>query len=128
MSINDSSTGEVPPELSTKEVIAASVDLFHAWMELFQQEIKLARRSFLRLVFGSVVLVGTVITCWLSLTIGISTLFLYFTESWKLTIFLNLVLQLTALGVLLYCIKKWWSAIGMPRSRYTLSRMMERFL
>ena len=101
-------------------------DYLHAWSDLFAGEVQFARICANRLLLGALcvcfLLGGIAITANLALI----ALLQHWLQDWAGAAMLTLLLDLIALGGLLFAMRSWWLNLSLPRSRRALRQLMQR--
>lgn len=116
----------VPLQDPVSAPVAGLADLVHAWSGLLSLELALARRSLHWLLIGLIAVPVIGLSAWLSLSALLVALAHAYTNSWLLALLLGTGMQLLALALLLYYLRRWAADLTLPQSRAALVQAMER--
>jgi hypothetical protein len=119
-------TANTPATPSLGDVAASGSQLLRAWVDLFDREFRLARRSLLYLVVSAVVFPIIAFSAWLALSAALVGILERFTGGWLSALSAVAGVQLIAIGILLLLMRRWWRDLTLPQSRAALVRAMER--
>jgi Putative Actinobacterial Holin-X, holin superfamily III len=119
-------SGNASAAPSLSDVAASGSQLLRAWVDLFDREFRLARRSLLSLVVSAVLLPVIVFSAWLAINAALVGVLERFTGGWLSAISATAAIQLIAIGTLVLLMRRWWRDLSLPQSRAALVRAMER--
>jgi Putative Actinobacterial Holin-X, holin superfamily III len=114
------------PSPSLGDLAHGTSDYVRAWSALFAAETQLAGRSAVRLVLAALVIPALALGICITLDAFIAALLARWLHDWTLCIAITLILDLTALGLVLLAMRRWWRNLTLPRSRDALARMLQR--
>jgi len=126
--VNES--GAAADEAITAPHLAATAagvaQLVRAWTTLLESELAVARRSIGRLLLGVIALPVIGLGVWFGLNALLVAVAQIYTHSLVVSLLLVCAVQLTALALLLFLLRRWLRDFTLPQSRAALARSMEK--
>jgi len=101
-------------------------DLLRAWSTLLESELALARASIGWLLIGVLVVPVAALGAWFGLNALFVAVAQTYTDSLVLALLLTFGVQLLALALLLFQLRRWMRDLTLPHSRAALGRAMEK--
>jgi hypothetical protein len=125
-----SETASTSHATAAPETIAATAggvaDLLRAWSSLLESEMALARSSIGWLLIGAILVPVAALSTWLGLDALFVAVARTYTNSLVLALLLAFGVQLLALALLSYQLRRWMRDLTLPHSRAALARAMEK--
>lgn len=115
-----------PGEESPVSLATTVADLVHAWANLLNLEVALARRSLRWLLIGAIAVPVISLSAWLGLSALLVAFMYMYTRSWLLALLFGSGVQCLALAIVLRQLRRWVRDLTLPQSRASLAQAMDR--
>lgn len=124
-SVKDASSGNRQSDIPFIAIASDAAAYAQAWLALASGEASLAKRSLVRLVCFALLIPAIALAIFLCFDALLAATLVVAHLNLALALLIVWLLNLGALGGLIWFMRKWWLHLTFPRSRAALSRFME---